>query len=69
MESHTKTMNYHDQMEIGKNAFFGEELFNFFLTILMDVISDNELTGFDIKDLISQINDEIEPIQLENIRS
>lgn len=61
-------MNYHDQIYIGKVAFFGEGYFNFLLTVLIDVISDNELTAFDIKDLVRIINEEIEPIQIKNTR-
>lgn len=34
----------------------------------MDVIGDNELTRFDIKDLVSAINDELDLIQVENVR-
>lgn len=68
MTSHTITMNYHDQMEIGKEAFKGDDLFNFYCTILMAVISDNGLTLFDIKDLVRQINDEMQEIQVDNTR-
>jgi hypothetical protein len=68
MESFTKKLNYYDQAEIGKSAFKGDDLFDFFCTLLMDIISDNELTRFDMKDLISAINDEIQMIQVENIR-
>lgn len=68
MESHTRKMKFYDQLEIGKGTFKDEDLFDFFCTVLMDVISNNELTRFDIKDLVSAINDELELIQVENIR-
>lgn len=68
MESHTIKMNYDDQIEICKEAFNGEGLFNVLCTILVDVISDNELTTFDIKDLVMQINDEMQLIPIENKR-
>lgn len=68
MESHVKKMKYYDQIDIRKGAFKDDDLFDFFCTILMDVISDNELTRFDTKELVSAINDELELIQVENIR-
>ena len=68
MESHTIKMDYHDKIEIGKGAFHSKDLFDFFCTILMEVISDNGLTRFDIKDLVMQINDEMQLLPIENIR-
>lgn len=61
-------MNYHDQMDIGKSAFFGIDLFNFYCTILLEVLSDNGLTEFDIKDLVMQVNEEMQLIPVPNVR-
>lgn len=64
--SANKTMDYYDKIEIHKGAWEGEELFKSYLTLLMDITDDNELSLFATKELILAIATEIETIQVSN---
>ena len=64
--SANRKMNYYDKIEIHKQAWKDKELFNSYLTVLMDVISDNDLALFAIKELVNAINVELDAIQISN---
>lgn len=65
--SANRTMEYYDKIEIHKNAFTTpEDLFKSYLTLLMAITDDTELTLFATKDLILSISEEIELCQIEN---
>lgn len=59
-------MDYNDKIEIHKQAFKDEELFKSYLTLLMEITDDPELSLFSTKDLILAIATEMESIQIDN---
>ncbi len=64
--SANRTMDYYDKMEIHKQAWHGEELFKSYLTLLMEITGDSELSLFATKDLILAIAAEMEGVQIAN---
>lgn len=64
--SANRTMDYYDKIEIHKQAWKNEDLFKSYLTLLMEITDDNELSLFATKDLIIAIAEEIESIQIDN---
>jgi hypothetical protein len=64
--SANRTMDYYDKIEIHKQAFKDEELFKSYLTLLMEIAEDSELSLFSTKDLILAIAAEIDTIQISN---
>jgi hypothetical protein len=64
--SANRQMDYYDKIEIHKKTWHGEELFKSYLTLLMAITDDNELSLFATKDLILAIASEIENCQINN---
>lgn len=64
--SANRTMDYYDKIEIHKGAFHGEKLFKSYLTLLMEITDNPELSLFATKDLILAIAAEIEKVQIKN---
>jgi|GEM_PF-4442739 hypothetical protein len=64
--SANREMDYYDKIEIHKAAFHGEDLFKSYLTLLMAITDDTELSLFATKDLIQAIAKEMEGIQIKN---
>jgi len=59
-------MDYYDKIAIHKEAWKDEELFKSYITLLMDITDDTELSLFSTKDLILAIAHELEEIQIAN---
>lgn len=58
-EQANRVMRYHDQLEIHKEAFKGRDLFESLLTLIMDVIQDEDLTELNTKSLLFTIAEEM----------
>lgn len=64
--SANRTMDYYDKIEIHKKSWHGEELFKSYLTLIMAITDDCELSLFATKDLILAIAAEMDTIQIYN---
>lgn len=59
MESNTIKMHYFDKIEIGRSPF-KDDFFGYLLTLVMDVVSDNELSKDDTIEVINVLNEELQ---------
>lgn len=59
MESHTKTMEYFDEIAEINQSLKGDDLFTGYLTILSKVCEDPELNQQNQRELIQRIGEEI----------